>query len=376
MPVEPLTTRSGKGSALTHPEVDANWDTLEDFCNALEDRIDISLNSDGTIKTDKVPYATTAVGSDSYAVTISGTLAAVTDLAGRVVLVRIDVANTGAATLNVNSLGATSIKKFGVIDLASGDLKPGIAALTYDATNSVFNLLNPGTNSKDNYSLTTNSSNDYTITISSLSSSTFEIPSALYAGYRVTAKINAANTGAATLAIVSTTPSVTLTATAIKKFGTVALDSGDLASGQIYEFIYDGTYWQLVTQTTNSSVRKYTSTGIAFPATDARLGAALTHSLGGLPDHASWWMVNKGNASAIAHGYAVGDRVALTALQDDGNNQAILHPIHTSVLLDIICRADTVNIIQKKDASAGVNISRVQLAQDFDLEVFAVRYAT
>lgn len=372
MPLEPLTTRSGKGSALTHPEVDANWETIEDFLNALEDRIDVSLNSDGSIKTDKVPYASTAVGSDSYAVTISGTVAAVTDLAGRVILVRIDVANTGAATLNVNSLGATSIKKFGAIDLASGDLKPGIAALTYDATNSVFNLLNPGTNSKDNYSATTNSSNDYTITISSLSSSTFEIPTALYAGYRVTAKINSTNSGAATLAIVSTTPSVTLTATAIKKHGTVALESGDLTSGQIYEFIFDGTYWQLVTQTTNEAVKRHTTSSIAIPTAAGVLASAVTHGLGGVPDYVSWRLVSNGGSS-VAHGYASGDTLDLDACTTTADFYDSFHPREDSTTLQLIYEGIT--RIAHKTSGSKVAITEAQLSADFTLKVTALRYA-
>lgn len=373
MPLAPLTTRSGKGSALTHPEVDANWNTLEDFANALEDRIDVSLNSDGSIKTEKVPYATTVIGSDAYAVTIAGTIAAVTDLAGRVILVRIDVSNTGPASLNVNGLGATSIKKNGATDLASGDLKPGIAALTYDATNSVFNLLNPGTNSKDNYSATTNVGNDYTITVSSLSSSTFEIPVALYGGYRVTAKINAANTSAATLAIASTTPSVTLTATAIRKYGTVALDSGDLAAGQIYEFIYDGTYWQLVTGTTNGAVRKYTSTGIAIPATAGNLAAPLLHGLGGAPDFVFWRLKNKGNVSTMTHGYSVGDYLDLRGCTYTADVYQVFVPIWTATQLDVSIEGLT-SIVERNGLNRQA-MSLTQLGQDFDLEVTAIRYS-
>lgn len=245
MPIEPLTTRSGKGSALTHPEADANWETLEDFCNALEDRMDVSLNSDGSIKTEKVPYAATTVGSDAYAVTVGGTVAAVTDLTGRVILVKIDVANTGAATLNVNGLGATSILRSGGLALRSGDLKAGIAALAlYPSGSPYFVLLNPGTGTLDNYSTTTNSGNSYIVTVADLNASAFEVPAAYYAGYTLKVKFNALNTGSAQIKVVSTTPSIDLGYVTIYN-GSSTLAGSELKTDRIYTLVHDGTYFQI-----------------------------------------------------------------------------------------------------------------------------------
>lgn len=56
------------------------------------------------------------------------------------------VTNTGASTLNVNSLGATSITKFNGTALAAGDLVAGIPACV-QYTGSAFSLLNPQTTS-------------------------------------------------------------------------------------------------------------------------------------------------------------------------------------------------------------------------------------
>lgn len=250
-----LLKRSEKGSALTHAEMDQNWTDIEDGQTALETQVGVSINADGTLKDSKVVYAATLAGSDAYAVTISGTYATVADLAGRILLVKIDVANTGTATLNVNSLGATAIYRPGGVALRSGDLKQGVAELTlYVGGSTYFVLLNPGANSLENYGETTNSSNDYTITVSDLDTSSFEVPAAYYAGYTVKAKINATNTGAARLKIVATDPSIDLGFADIKKNAGTALIGGELLINQVYEFVYDGTNFQIQTSGINPVV--------------------------------------------------------------------------------------------------------------------------
>lgn len=63
---------------------------------------------------------------------------------------------------------------------------------------------------------------------------------ALASGQRVTAKLNFSATGASTLAVDG------LTATAIKKVDGTAITSGDLPSGGVFDFVYDGTFWQVL----------------------------------------------------------------------------------------------------------------------------------
>jgi hypothetical protein len=75
---------------------------------------------------------TTATGTDTYAVT--GGITAYST--GFTIFVKFTNANTGAATLNVNSLGAKAIKKSGTTALAAGDIAADqILALQYDGTN-------------------------------------------------------------------------------------------------------------------------------------------------------------------------------------------------------------------------------------------------
>lgn len=75
----------------------------------------------------------TASGTDTYTVTI-GTVASYS--AGDTYVVKFTNANTGASTININSLGAKSLKKSVSTALASGDILAGQEfIIVYDGTN-------------------------------------------------------------------------------------------------------------------------------------------------------------------------------------------------------------------------------------------------
>lgn len=85
-------------------------------------------------------YAADSVGTDAYAVTLSPAPGAYT--AGMTVSFKAGTANTGACTLNVNGLGAKTIKKDVSVDLATGEILANqIVTVIYDGTN--FQILNP-----------------------------------------------------------------------------------------------------------------------------------------------------------------------------------------------------------------------------------------
>lgn len=87
-------------------------------------------------------YAADAVGTDSYAITLSPAIAAYA--AGQKFLIKLGTANTGAATLNVNAVGAKAIKKNYNADLVTGDLLANqVIQVAYDAVNDVFQLISP-----------------------------------------------------------------------------------------------------------------------------------------------------------------------------------------------------------------------------------------
>lgn len=76
----------------------------------------------------------TASGTDTYTGTLSPAITALTS--GQRFFIMFTNANTGAATLNLNSLGAAALKKNGTAALAAGDIPAGsIALVMYDGTN-------------------------------------------------------------------------------------------------------------------------------------------------------------------------------------------------------------------------------------------------
>jgi hypothetical protein len=92
------------------------------------------------VQTGEIVYAADAGGTDAYAITLAPAPSAYAT--GMVVNFKANTANTGAATLNVNSLGAKTIKKNQGDDLVDNDIKANqIVAVIYDGTN--FQLLSP-----------------------------------------------------------------------------------------------------------------------------------------------------------------------------------------------------------------------------------------
>lgn len=88
------------------------------------------------------PYAASSAGTDTYAITLATADAPGAYTAGQVFTFKADVGNTGTATLNVNSLGAKTIKKNVSNDLETGDILANqISQVEYDGTN--FQLISP-----------------------------------------------------------------------------------------------------------------------------------------------------------------------------------------------------------------------------------------
>lgn len=82
-------------------------------------------------------YATSTGSANAYVLTLAPALPAL--VAGRMLTFKANFANTGAATLNVNGLGAKSIKRVSS-DIGAGNIQAGqIVTVIYDGTN--FQLL-------------------------------------------------------------------------------------------------------------------------------------------------------------------------------------------------------------------------------------------
>lgn len=85
-------------------------------------------------------YGASSAGSDTYAITVTPALSAYAN--GQRFRFKADVANTGAATLNVNGLGAITIKKLHDQDLITGDIEANqIVEVVYNSTGPVFEMI-------------------------------------------------------------------------------------------------------------------------------------------------------------------------------------------------------------------------------------------
>ena len=182
-----------------------------------------------------IQYAEDAGASDAYAITVSGVSAYNT---GDMYAFKANTVNTGAATLNVNSLGAKTIKKNYNADLADGDIKAGQRVhVIYDGTN--FQMLSQLGNASAGggsipYAEDAGASDAYAITAGS---------AVAYAnGDMYAFKANTTNTGAATLNVNG------LGAKTIKKNKDQDLHDGEIKAGQIVIVQYDGTNFQMQSQ--------------------------------------------------------------------------------------------------------------------------------
>lgn len=114
----------------TDTSLAANSDSKIATQKAVKTYVDASVNPTGRSWNE---YAADAGSTDAYAITVSGVSAYVT---GQTFKFKANTANTGAATLNVNSLGAKTIKKDVTTDLATGDILANqIVTVIYDGTN-------------------------------------------------------------------------------------------------------------------------------------------------------------------------------------------------------------------------------------------------
>lgn len=127
------TTVAGKVEEATQSENDAGT-----AAGASADLFATPAANAATIQKNAWLYAADAGASDAYAITLAPALAAY--VTGQVVYFKANTANTGAASLNVNALGAKTIKKNNDQDLATGDIEAAqLCAVIYDGTN--FQLL-------------------------------------------------------------------------------------------------------------------------------------------------------------------------------------------------------------------------------------------
>lgn len=102
----------------------------EEFINQLESSVSSAEGLSALI------YGADGGINDSYEISLSPEPDSYSNLTGVPIQFKANTANTGAATLNINGLGAKNIKKLFNEDLSTGDIETGqIVSVTYDGTN-------------------------------------------------------------------------------------------------------------------------------------------------------------------------------------------------------------------------------------------------
>ena len=124
------TTVKGIVEKATSAETQSGSDTGGTSAPLFAAPSDIAAN----IQNSKFIYAADAESTDTYVITLTPAISAYAT--GQIFTFKANTANTGAATLNVNSKGAKTIKKLHDQDLENNDIESGsIVTVVYDGTN-------------------------------------------------------------------------------------------------------------------------------------------------------------------------------------------------------------------------------------------------
>ena len=211
-------------------------------------------------------YTTSTTAANTYTATLSPAPAAYTT--GMLAYIKFTNANTGAATINLNGLGAKDINRVDGSALNAGDIAATmIAILMYDGTN--FQLLNAPTspvalqNSLYVYADDTGSANAYAVTLAPAITSYVK-------GLRLISKIANTNTAASTLNVNA------LGTKAIQRPNGDALVGNELVTGQMAEFVYDGTQFRLVNPANDATQPKIQNNSYSYAADS---GSANTYAV-------------------------------------------------------------------------------------------------
>lgn len=120
--------------------------TTPSASNLYMTQVDVQKNA--------IRYTASTTGNDTYVATFSPAITALID--GMELFVKVDTVNTGAATLNPNAVGATSILRNDGSALADGDIPAnGIMHLIYNSTSTAFRLQNAANSPKYFHTTTT-----------------------------------------------------------------------------------------------------------------------------------------------------------------------------------------------------------------------------
>lgn len=174
-------------------------------------------------------YAATTGSANAYVLAVDAQVVAY--LEGQRFRFKANFTNTGAATINVNAIGAKSIVKTNGNALQSGDIGSGLVCeVVYDGTNmqlvSTLGITKLSQDSKEIYAEDAGGTDAYAITLT-------PSPVSYYDGQVFSFKANTANTGTATLNVNA------IGAKNIYKNGDMTLATGDIKANQQVTVIYN-----------------------------------------------------------------------------------------------------------------------------------------
>lgn len=173
--------------------------------------------------------------ANAYSCALNPALSAYTP--GMRILFQAGASNTGAATLNINGLGAVGVRRAdGITEVLAGDLVAGsLYPLWYDGTR--FRILETPLARSSDYCNATSTANAYICALN---------PGlgAYVAGMKILLQAGAGNTGAATLNISG------LGAVGVRRAdGITEVQAGDLVAGRTYPLWFDGTRFRMQEET-------------------------------------------------------------------------------------------------------------------------------
>lgn len=255
-------------------------------------------------------YAADTVGTDAYAVTLVPAPTAY--VTGMVVNFKAGTINTGTATLNVNGLGAITIRKNNDQTLDNGDIEAGqVITVIYDGTyfqmqSQVANLYASVAgvqNAQYVYAADSVGTDAYAITLA-------PAVTAYVTGQTFIFKAGAANTGAATLNVNG------LGAKTIKKAYNSDLATGDILANQIVQVTYDGTNMQMMSPSSAAGLR------VKVIYTTRDISSTGTQTISGVGFQPKVVMIS---AAYQGTGYSNGGSPVCSAGAYDGTDQGVTY---------------------------------------------------
>jgi len=203
--------------------------------NNISNELEFLSNKHGTTNNSSNNYSLTLTNSKyNYDVNVCLTFIA-------------NATNTGNSTLNINGLGAKTIKKEiegNLISIFYGDISIGrLYKVIYDGA--YFILLNPSKRDEC-YQANNTGTDSYSLNLSNEMIYNFGV----YSGLTIRMKADVTNSGSSSLSINGSVKTIKK----LTRQGIADLTDGNIQSGGLYTLIYDGTYFILQNPTESGGI--------------------------------------------------------------------------------------------------------------------------